>query len=464
MRFQGFIGPSYQLRSVNVDSQRCINLYPEANELGTGKEHEVAALVSSPGKRLFANIGTLAIRGQYATSLGTFFAVTGNQLYQVFIDGTSAVIGTLASTIGQVSMADNGLQLMIVDGANGYSYTLTSSIATAATLQIEAITYSAVTPGSAGNAITITYVNDVVGAASATISVVASAITIHMQAGVTTAATIGTLVSGSTAASALVTAVVSLGNGTALQNTHASANLANGADTRASTFTQIASFVGADTVTFQDSYFICNKPNTGLFFISGLNATTFDPLDIKTSEGNPDNVVAVLSDHRDLWVFNAQSTEIFYDSGKTTQDSQGNLISQFPFERIQGAFLEHGCAAKFSVAKMNNTVYWVGKDDKGTGMVYQAKGYQPQRISTHAVEYAIQGYGDISNSVAYTYQQNGHSFYCINFPNAKTTWVFDSATSLWHERVFTNNGAFERDIANSHSYVFSKHLVADYRN
>ena len=233
MRFQGFIGPSYQLRSVNVDSQRCINLYPEADELGTGKEKEVAALVSTPGKRLFANIGTLAIRGQYATSLGTLFAVLGNQLYQVFADGTSSVVGTLASTIGQVSMADNGLQLMIVDGANGYSYTLTSSIATAATLQIEAITYTAVTPGSAGNAITITYLNDVVGAAPATISVVGTAITLHIQAGVTTATAVQSLVSGNTTVSALVTAVVSLGNNSSLQNAHTIQNLANGADTRA---------------------------------------------------------------------------------------------------------------------------------------------------------------------------------------------------------------------------------------
>ena len=36
-----------------------------------------------------------------------------------------------------------------------------------------------------------------------------------------------------------------------------------------------------------------------------------------------------------------------------------------PIQRMNGAFLEHGCAAPHSVAKLDNTVFWVGKDANG---------------------------------------------------------------------------------------------------
>ena len=57
MRFRGFNGPSYTLASVNADCQRCVNLYPEVNELGTGPEQEVTSLVSTPGLRLLCDLG-----------------------------------------------------------------------------------------------------------------------------------------------------------------------------------------------------------------------------------------------------------------------------------------------------------------------------------------------------------------------------------------------------------------------
>jgi hypothetical protein len=217
--------------------------------------------------------------------------------------------------------------------------------------------------------------------------------------------------------------------------------------------------VGVDQVTYQDGYFIFNHKNSGLFFISGLmgsavaDDSTIDAADFSEAEGSPDILVAVLSDHRDLWLFGSRSIEVWFNTASTVD---------FPFERIQGAFVEHGCAAPFSVAKMNNTVYWLGADDKGSGLVFQATGYQPRRISTHAVEQAIQSYGSVEDAVAWTYQENGHHFYVLNFTSANTSWVFDTTTNLWHERVYTDQGQLGRHRANSHAFAYNKHVVGDY--
>jgi hypothetical protein len=113
---------------------------------------------------------------------------------------------------------------------------------------------------------------------------------------------------------------------------------------------------------------------------------------------------------------------------------------------------------------MDNGVFWLGKDARGQGIVYRANGYTGQRISTHAVEWHIQTYGNISDAVAYTYQQDGHSFYVLTFPSANKTWVYDVATNAWHERAGWVNGEFTRHRSNCQMFFNSEVIVGDYEN
>lgn len=124
-RFVGFIGPTYTLEAVDVDCQRCINLYPELNELGTGKDKEIASLVGAPGLSLLATLPVAGHRGSLTASNGQVFMVAYNKLYKVLSDFTYTELGTLVTTSGNVSLADNGLQLVVVDGPNGYVWDFT---------------------------------------------------------------------------------------------------------------------------------------------------------------------------------------------------------------------------------------------------------------------------------------------------------------------------------------------------
>lgn len=215
-----------------------------------------------------------------------------------------------------------------------------------------------------------------------------------------------------------------------------------------------AEFVGADTVQFTDGYFAFNKPGTGQFQITQLYGTSIAPLDFATAEGAPDLLLSLLVDHREVWLFGETSTEVFFNSGNV----------DFPFERINGVFIEQGCAAKFSPAKMDNTVYWLTSDERGQGMVQRAQGYSPQRVSTHALEFALSQMPRIDDAVAYTYQQEGHSFYVLNFPTAQQTWVFDAATNLWHERAWRDpaSGALKQDRAICQMAFAGETIVGDW--
>ena len=214
-------------------------------------------------------------------------------------------------------------------------------------------------------------------------------------------------------------------------------------------------FPGAATVCYLDGYFVFNEPNSQLMWVTQLlDGTSIDPLEFVSTEGSPDGLLAVTSNFREVWAFGTNSIEVWFDSGAT----------DFPLQRIQGAFNELGCAAPYSVAKMDNGLFWLGRDRRGQGIVYRANGYAGVRISTHAVEWQIQQYADLTDAIAYTYQQDGHSFYVLVFPSANTTWVYDAATQAWHERAGFSDGNFTRHRSNCQMAFNNKIVVGDFEN
>jgi hypothetical protein len=228
-------------------------------------------------------------------------------------------------------------------------------------------------------------------------------------------------------------------------------------NTASNTFGQITDpdFPGAKTVSYLDGYFVFNEPNTQRIWVTSLlDGTAIDPLEFASAEGSPDNVTGIIADHRELWVFGNDSVEVWYNSGAL----------DFPLTRIQGAYNEIGCLSAFSIAKLDNALFWLGQDARGYGIVYRANGYTGVRMSTHAVEYAIQQYGDVSDAIGYTYQQEGHAFYVLTFPKANATWVFDVATGAWHERAGFENGVFVRHRSNCQMTFNSETVVGDYQN
>lgn len=353
-----FIGPSYSLRSVAVDGQRTINMYPDIDETGDGKKN--IFLTGTPGLGNYITIENTTenteIRATFTDSKGNFFAVCGFNFIQFLYDKqdksiSQRIIGSLDTNTGPVSIAENGFQIAIVDGENLYIYIYADD------------TFSSYNP---------------------------------------------------------------------------------------------AGWQGSNTVSYFGTYFVFCKPNSQQFYISkAYDGTQFDPLAFASKEGVPDNLITTLTVNQTLWLFGSRSIEVYYNSG----------AELFPLEVMNGGFITYGCSAPFSVALMNNLPVWMGRDDNGAGTIYISNNsYQPQRISNFAVEYFMQNLETIEDAVAYSYQQEGHYFYVINFPSGNTTWVYDMTTSMWHERQFfnLNTAQAERHRGQYHAFWNNKHLVSDY--
>jgi hypothetical protein len=213
-------------------------------------------------------------------------------------------------------------------------------------------------------------------------------------------------------------------------------------------------FYGADKVDLVDGYFLFNRPGTNQFYISLFNGITFDPLDIASKSTYSDNLVTLAVMHREVWLFGALTTEVWYNTGAT----------DFTFGRMPGVFIEHGCAAKYSVAKIDLALFWLGKDLQGQAVVFAGRNYMAERISTHCIEQALAGYSRIDDAIGFSYQQGGHAFYVLTFPTANATWCFDVVTGQWHQRAYLEaDGTLSRHRMNCHSFNNGRNLVGDWQ-
>ena len=343
-----FVGPAYEARSLNADAQTAINCYLE---LDSASPRAPLALYGTPGTVLKFTLPNFPVRAAISEG-GYSWWVAGNTVYKVDSSYTITSVGTISTSTGEVGMASNGVQILIVDGVNGWLITV----------------------------------------ATATMAVIADT---DFPAGVKQCA-------------------------------------------------------------YQDGYFlVTGLANSPSFWINqtAYDGSAWDALDFASAEGSPDNTIGMIVDHSELWLFGDLSAEVWLNTGAT----------DFPFQRSGNTFIEHGCANAGTIAKADNTVFWLGRDDKGAGMVWRADGYTPMRISTHALEHAFASY-TLSDAFAFTYQSEGHVFYCLTFPTDSKTWVFDASTQAWHERAYMNplTGALSRWRANCLVFFNDEHLVGDY--
>lgn len=224
-----------------------------------------------------------------------------------------------------------------------------------------------------------------------------------------------------------------------------SANLAAG-----SAVSAIGSPCLGGHVTWQDGYFIHTVPGTGQFQISGLNALTYDALDVATAEGRPDNLVMPITVGLQLWLMGEKTSEVWWNSGN----------ADFPFVRNQTALIETGTVSAGTCARARGGIAWVGSDENGRGTVWHAAGLQPMRISTHAVEHALAGYERLDEASAFAYQQEGHEFYQLTVPDGGT-WAYDFATGQWHERMYLAEDGEEPHRAWVGTVAFGEVVVGD---
>lgn len=428
---------SNEQRSNALDGARLLNLYPEQPPLGSRAPGLQASAVSSPvksvlygtpGLKLFETVGTGQIRALHA-ALGFLWALSGKDLYRIASDGSYTLCsGQQMPTMGTAMISDNGTQVAVLsagltfvvgEALARFSFDVTDGSLSAGVNKIASITVNTVEILSAAV--------DWSDSNSATATAIAANINAYSSSPEYTATTRGQTV--------IISAAASTGagpNGFAVVLTTAgnffvspTSGTMTGGQPGDTTVAQVTAAAypsgGASSIDYIDGYTVWTRSESTQWFISGLYDTTaIDPLDFASAESTPANILRVMVNLREVWIFKAIGIEVWSDTG----------ASPFPFERNNSAVFERGCAAALSPAKIDNSVFWLG-DDR---IVYRATGYQPSRISGHWLEGILRAASTVSDAYGMTYTQDGHAFYMLTFPTLGRTFVYDVATQGWHER------------------------------
>jgi len=347
------VGGTYQDRTINFNQERTVNLYAVIS--GSHTSENKYKLIGTPGRELFINPepdSGFGGRGMHVTSDDRWFFVSGNTLFETdSFSLTATNRGNLNTFSGVVKMADNGTQLIIVDGTNGYIFNLSLN--------------------------TLTQITDV--------------------------------------------------------------NFPN----------------GAKEVVYKDTYFITVAPNSGVIHISENNDGTTWSADLASVESNPDIVLGITTVGNEVLFFGSKTIEPWYNSGNP----------DFPLERVSSGIIDIGTRSRNSVAKIGNSVFFLGSNKDGYNVVYQLDGGQLSPVSDNAIEYQLNQSSYLTEAIAYTYQEDGSYFYILSIEDLDKTFAYDITTKLWHERASTNtDGTFSRHKSSFHAFWRGKNYVLDSSN
>lgn len=446
-------------RSLQLSGESLINLWIEPGPQGG---RSPATLIGAPNAKAFASgMDSGPIRAMI-DALGYVWALSAGTVYYIDSAGTATAAGGITvDTTGWACMATDGETVAITANRSGYvisgqaasgTLTLTGNAVDAETVIIGSTTYTWRT------AITAAAYDVLIGAsASASLDNLISAINRTGAAGIaySEATTRHTSVSAAPGAgdTMVVTALTAGVSGNTIATTETMTNGSFGAATLGAgvNFTVSAitdpDFPGATSVDFADGYMLFTTPDSGQWFISDLyDSGTYDALDFTTAEAAPDNNVRLIVDHGEVLIFGEKSIEPYSNQG----------AADFPFVRVPGGRIERGCAAKASVAKMDNSVFFVG-DDR---IVYRLDRYNPVKISTPELDHAldIATASEVGDAEAWTYLKSGHHVYVLSF--GEQTWCYDAQTQKWHRRA-SGSAADQRWRCQWGVMAFGKMLVGD---
>lgn len=330
-------------KSLAVDTELLVNCYPVTSTSRRSKA--IKAIYGRAGLELFGNYGEFRARGLHAFG-SRLYGVFRGELISISNDSIGVSKGTLETIDGTVSMDDNGTQLMVVDGASGYTF------------NVDTDTFAKITD---------------------------------------------------------------------------------------------ADFPANPThVTYLDGFFIVTVANSDQFHVSTLkDGTSWNALDFASAESDPDDLITAIGDHGELWLLGARSTEVWQNTG--------NL--DFTFERLEGAKIQWGIHAQWSLARYADTIVMLGRNDHGAQQVISMVNYQPQRISDDALEKRIAGFASTTDAFGYVYNDAGRFFYVLSFPTGNETWAYDVREGEWHQ---LKSGITGRFLPEFHQAFFSANMVSDF--
>lgn len=210
-------------------------------------------------------------------------------------------------------------------------------------------------------------------------------------------------------------------------------------------------------VVFLKNYFVVGEANSSRFYWSEDDGATFDPANVQTAEADNNFILMGAVLHQMLWVVGNRVTQVFYVG--TNADA--------PFVPNDGAVINSGTDAPYSVCVFGETIYWKERTKNGANSFVQVNGFTPQKVSNNYISNLLDQMGqdaDLSDAIAQPFQIGDHGFIRWTFAEADKTLELHVNYSEWEEVAWWDlaAGEYHRHRGNQITYAFGKVIVGDH--
>lgn len=433
-------GKAYVERAGIAGAQETINLYAENNQ-SDGSAPTPFTYYPTPGSVSITQGLVAKARCTYRTSIGGSYVVIGPNVYNLTIGYALVLVGNIPDNQSQVYIADNGQVAVLVDGTQGWVIDLSTN------------EFSLITDPSFYGADFVVYQDTFFifnRPATNQFYISLSQPSFGMLSG--TAIATGVIVGGATYVNGVYSNVpLTGGSGTGAT---AEITVAGNVVTAVDIDNGGKNYVIGDILSANSADI--GGAGAGFTYTVSTVALAFDPLDIAAKSGSADPIVGILSIHDELWLIGALTTEVWIGTG----------AADFFYQRVQGAYIEHGCIARYSCANTDVIGIWLMQDKQGKNIVVKGSGYEIDEISTPYLVDRFNNYATTEDAVGFFFQIGSHAFYCLVFPTANETWLYSLKVKQWFKwaSLSPDDGSLSRNRANCAMYFNEQVIVGDFAN
>lgn len=206
-------------------------------------------------------------------------------------------------------------------------------------------------------------------------------------------------------------------------------------------------------VAFLDRYLIASEFGTALFHWSDVNEPDTWTGNFAEAEAQPDKLQGLEVENGEIYLFGANSTEVWVNDGST------------PFSRLSQGYIQNGTLAAYSPAfcQSENTFCWLDR----TKQVVKLNERITVPLSLTINKY-LSTFTTVQDATGDYVVIAGRPYYILSFPTENASIVYDFTSAQWYEWGYWVSGSasYERFRGNSYcfAYPWGYTLVGDRAN
>lgn len=153
---------------------------------------------------------------------------------------------------------------------------------------------------------------------------------------------------------------------------------------------------------------------------NGVDSTTISLVTTLSLQTKPDAALAVIripGGGNNVMVFGQNVAEIYNNVGGTEN-----------YRRVSSFNLDNGVKNVATIGYSDNSIFWLGQNEKGTLTIFESNGQNAVTISDDGLNKMLENMKNPDKSTGFCYKQDGHLFYQLTFYDSRdnVTIVYDA--------------------------------------